>query len=86
MKRLEFTCDACHTISRCDVPPSGNVADYMLDGWTANRIMLEENGARVIDAWAELCPTCAENLRSAMDTSSWPKINSVVCEFPKAIA
>jgi hypothetical protein len=75
MKRLEFACDGCDTVSHCDVPPSGNVADYMLDGWTSNRIMLEENGSRVIDLAADLCPVCADNLRSAMDPSRWPKVN-----------
>ncbi len=75
MKRLEFACDGCNTVSYCDVPPSGNVTDYMLHGWTANRIMLEENGARVIDIAADLCPSCSDKLRSVMDTSRWPKID-----------
>ncbi len=71
MKRLEFACDGCETVSHCDVPPSGNVADYMLDGWTSNRIILEENGSRVIDLAADLCPVCAGYLRSVMG----PKLN-----------
>ncbi len=75
MKRLEFACDGCETVSHCDVPPSGNVADYMLDGWTSNRIILEENGSRVVDLAADLCPVCAGYLRSVVDPSRWPKVN-----------
>ena len=82
MKRLEFTCDGCDLVKHCEVAPSGNT-DFMLEGWVAHHIVSHENVSPAYDVVADLCPSCTEKLRLAINPANWPRTDPTVSQFAK---
>ncbi len=82
MKRIEFTCDGCDLVERVALPADGN-ANFMFEGWTAHRVIAEENGSATYDISADLCPRCSEKIRHAINPANWPRSETTIRAFAR---
>jgi len=82
MKRLEFTCDGCDLVEHA-VAPAGSITDFTLKGWVAHHVVLQENGSVIFENSADLCPSCAEKMRHAINPANWPRMDSTVRQYGK---
>jgi hypothetical protein len=82
MRRLEITCDGCDLTEEVIVPIGGE-ADFGFDGWVAHHVVVRENGDPTYENVVDLCPTCAEKMRHAINPANWPKLDPEVKRFVK---
>jgi len=82
MRKLQFVCDGCDLVDYADKLPSN--MDFMLEGWVAHHLSLRENDSPTNEIMADLCPSCSEKLRNAMDPRNWPRVDATVRKFEKS--
>jgi len=82
MKRIEYVCDGCDLVMHAEFPTDGGT-DSMLDGWILHRIVRHENGRVVGEVVADLCPSCSDKLRHAINPANWPRMDATVRQFAK---
>jgi hypothetical protein len=82
MRRLEITCDGCDLAKQVIVPIGAEI-DFAFDGWVAHHVVVRENGAQTYENAVDLCPTCAEKMRHAINPANWPKLDPEVRKFAK---
>jgi hypothetical protein len=65
-----------------ELPLDGN-ANFLPEGWISHRLASEENGAIVSQITADLCSSCSEKLRHAINPANWPRLDPAIRQFAK---
>ena len=82
MKRLEFICDGCDLVEHVALP-SENITDMTLPGWSAFQVVVRENNSQPDEIYSDLCPSCSNKMRLAINPANWPRMGEVVKQFAK---
>jgi len=82
MKRIEFTCDGCDSVSYSELPSDGKF-DSMVVDWISHRVVCYENGAAAREISVDLCAGCTDKFRHAINPANWPRMSAEVRKFAK---